>query len=70
MIVNTMRMRAIPSILKPSFGNFIGEIIASDTTTMIGKMYKILISRKARIKIKMVLAEAGRPTKNFSSLKK
>jgi hypothetical protein len=62
-----MNAAAKALIFKPVFGKRRGEIIAKDITTMKGRMYMNSILRKDNTMMKIVLADAGRPTKNFSS---
>ena len=54
-------------IFNPIFGNRIGETITMDTKTTKGKIYTNSICRNDKIIMKIVLADAGRPTKNLSS---
>ncbi len=65
--VTSMSTAAKALIFNPIFGKRTGEIITIDTITIKGRIYINSIERKDDIRIKIVLAEAGRPTKKFSS---
>ena len=68
MSVNNINTVAIVPIFHPILGKRNGEIIAIDIPTMEGRIYITSISkRNDNMRMKIVPADAGKPTKNFSS---